>query len=236
MESLPARGATAGCSCNLESDVLIWVGQAGVIPGSKGRAPSATHEVVFGKMKKQDNNHTDILYHTADGWRRDSAVEETSVRDIFYMKEALRQAKKAYRLKETPIGCVIVYGGNIIARGYNRRNTDGSTLAHAEIAAIRKAARVLGDWRLEGCTLYVTLEPCPMCAGAIVQARMDACVIGCMNAKAGCAGSVLNLLEEPRFNHQVSVRRGVLAPECSALMKQFFRELRASGNKPARDS
>ena len=146
--------------------------------------------------------------------------------DEKFMREALRQAKKAYALKETPIGCVIVYEGRVIARGYNRRNTDGNTLAHAELTAIRKATKVLGDWRLEGCTIYVTLEPCPMCAGAIVQARIPTCVIGCMNPKAGCAGSVINLLDMKGFNHQVSVRRGVLEEECSGLMKQFFRELR----------
>ena len=109
-----------------------------------------------------------------------------------YMKEAIRQAKKAYALKEVPIGCVIVQGEKIIARGYNRRNTDKNTLSHAELNAIRKASRKLGDWRLEGCTMYVTLEPCQMCAGALVQSRIDRVVIGCMNKKAGCAGSVLN--------------------------------------------
>ena len=115
--------------------------------------------------------------------------------DERYMKEAIRQARKAYALREVPIGCVIVCGDKIIARGYNRRNTDKNTLSHAELNGIRKASRKLGDWRLEGCTLYVTLEPCQMCAGAIVQARIDRVVIGTMNPKAGCAGSVLNLLE-----------------------------------------
>ena len=123
--------------------------------------------------------------------------------DEKFMREALRQARKAYAMEETPIGCVIVRDGKVIARGYNRRNTDKNTLAHAELTAIRKAARVTGDWRLEGCTLYVTLEPCPMCAGAIVQARITECVIGCMNPKAGCAGSVVNLLEMQGFNHRV---------------------------------
>ena len=146
--------------------------------------------------------------------------------DEKYMKEALRQAKKARALEEAPIGCVIVYEGKIIARGYNRRNTDKNTLSHAELNAIRKAGRKLGDWRLEGCTLYVTLEPCQMCAGAIVQARVTEVVFGCMNPKAGCAGSVLNLLEMEGFNHQVQVRRGVLAEECSRMMSDFFRELR----------
>ena len=147
------------------------------------------------------------------------------------MREALRQARKAYAMEETPIGCVIVRDGKVIARGYNRRNTDKNTLAHAELTAIRKAARVTGDWRLEGCTLYVTLEPCPMCAGAIVQARITECVIGCMNPKAGCAGSVVNLLEMQGFNHRVQVRRGVLEEECSSLMTSFFRELRQRDKK-----
>lgn len=143
-----------------------------------------------------------------------------------YMKEAIRQAKKAYALREVPIGCVIVYEGKIIARGYNRRNTDKNTTSHAEINAIRKASKKLGDWRLEGCTLYVTLEPCQMCAGAIVQARIDRVVIGSMNPKAGCAGSVLNLLEMDGFNHKVQVERGVLEEECSIMLSGFFKELR----------
>lgn len=143
-----------------------------------------------------------------------------------YMKEALRQAKKAYTLGEVPIGCVIVYQGKIIGRGYNRRNTDKNTLAHAEITAIKKASRFIGDWRLEDCTLYVTLEPCQMCAGAIVQARIPEVVMGCMNPKAGCAGSILNILDMPEFNHQVSVTRGILEEACSNMLKSFFAELR----------
>ena len=143
-----------------------------------------------------------------------------------FMKEAIRQAKKAYALREVPIGCVIVYEGKIIARGYNRRNTDKNTTSHAEINAIRKASKKLGDWRLEGCTLYVTPEPCQMCAGAIVQARIDKVVIGSMNPKAGCAGSVLNLLEMDGFNHKVEVERGVLEEECSTMLSGFFKELR----------
>ena len=146
--------------------------------------------------------------------------------DERYMKEALRQARKAYALMEVPIGCVIVYEGKIIARGYNRRNTDKNTTSHAEINAIRRASKKLGDWRLEGCTIYITLEPCQMCAGAIVQSRITRAVIGSMNPKAGCAGSVLNLLEMQEFNHQVEVERGVLQEECSAMLSGFFRELR----------
>ena len=143
-----------------------------------------------------------------------------------YMKEALKQAQKAYSLGEVPIGCVIVHEGKIIGRGYNRRNTDKNTLSHAEITAVRKASKVIGDWRLEDCTLYVTLEPCQMCAGAIVQARIPQVVMGCMNPKAGCAGSVLNILEMPEFNHQVQVTRGVLEQQCSDMLKTFFAELR----------
>ena len=146
--------------------------------------------------------------------------------DEKYMKEAIRQARKALALNEVPIGCVIVYEGKIIARGYNRRNTDKSTLSHAELNAIRRAAKKLGDWRLDGCTMYVTLEPCQMCAGAIVQARIARVVVGCMNPKAGCAGSILNLLDMKEFNHQVQLETGVLEEECSMLMKTFFKELR----------
>ena len=142
-----------------------------------------------------------------------------------YMKEAIRQAHKAWKLGEVPIGCVIVRDGKIIARGYNRRNTDKNTLAHAELQAIRKASRAAGDWRLEDCTIYVTLEPCQMCAGAIVQARIPRLVIGSRNPKAGCAGSVLNLLQVPAFNHQVEITEGVLEEECSLMLTNFFRDL-----------
>lgn len=146
--------------------------------------------------------------------------------DEKYMREAIRQAKKAYALGEVPIGCVIVYQDKIIGRGYNRRNTDKNTLAHAEITAINKASKKLKDWRLEECTLYVTLEPCQMCAGAIVQARVPRVVMGCMNPKAGCGGSILNILEMSAFNHQVQVERGILAQECTDLLTTFFKELR----------
>lgn len=145
-----------------------------------------------------------------------------------YMRAAINQAKKASALGEVPIGCVIEYDGKIIARGYNRRMTDKSVLAHAEIIAIRKACRKIGDWRLEDCTMYVTLEPCPMCAGAIVQARIPRVVMGCMNPKAGCSGSVLDMLHEPGFNHQVETTTGVLGDECSQMMKDFFKNLRVA--------
>lgn len=148
-----------------------------------------------------------------------------------FMRQAITQAKKAEKLMEVPIGCVIVYEGKVIARGYNRRNTDKNTLSHAELNAIRKASKKLGDWRLEGCTLYVTLEPCQMCAGAIVQARVSEVVIGSMNPKAGCAGSILNMLEMHEFNHQVKVERGVLKEECSEMLSAFFRRLRVVKKK-----
>lgn len=146
--------------------------------------------------------------------------------DEKYMKEAIKQAKRAYALGEVPIGCVIVYQDKIIARGYNRRNTDKNTLAHAEITAINKASKKMKDWRLEGCTMYVTLEPCQMCAGAIVQARIDEVVMGSMNPKAGCGGSILNILEMPQFNHQVRVKRGIMEDACSEMLTSFFKELR----------
>ncbi len=148
-----------------------------------------------------------------------------------YMRAAIREAWKAYALDEVPIGCVIVREGRIIARGYNRRNTDKNTLAHAELTAIRKAGRKCGDWRLEDCTMYITLEPCQMCAGAIVQSRMKKIVIAAMNPKAGCAGSVLNLLQMRQFNHQVEIETGLLEEECSEMLSRFFRELREKKRK-----
>ena len=146
--------------------------------------------------------------------------------DQKFMREAIKLAKKAYQLGEVPIGCVIVFENRIIGRGYNRRNTDKNTLAHAEISAINKASKKMGDWRLEGCTLYVTLEPCQMCAGALVQSRIDRVVIGSMNPKAGCAGSVLNLLQIAGFNHQVEIVQGVCQEESSSMLSSFFKELR----------
>ncbi len=143
------------------------------------------------------------------------------------MKEAIRQAHKAWKLQEVPIGCVIVKEDRIIARGYNRRNTDRNTLAHAEL----QASRAVGDWRLEDCTMYITLEPCQMCAGAIVQARIPRVVIGSRNPKAGCAGSILNLLDVPEFNHQVELTEGILEEECSAMLTDFFRKLRECRKK-----
>ncbi len=146
--------------------------------------------------------------------------------DEKYMREALKQANKAYLLGEVPIGCVVVYQDKIIGRGYNRRNTNKTTLAHAELTAINKASKNMGDWRLEDCTIYITLEPCQMCSGAIVQARIKRAVIGTMNPKAGCGGSILNLLQMEEFNHQVEISIGVLKKECKQILQTFFKELR----------
>ena len=168
-------------------------------------------------------NDTDVNY---------TDKEITSL-DEKYMKEALKQAKKAGKLMEVPIGCVIVHNGRIIGRGYNRRNTDKTTLGHAEITAIKKASKAIGDWRLEECTIYITLEPCQMCAGAIVQARIPRVVIGSMNPKAGCAGSILNILQIPTFNHQCEITKGVCEEECSEMLTTFFKELRKSKKKDA---
>ena len=157
---------------------------------------------------------------------RERKMASKLTEDEKYMKQALRLAKKAMDSGDVPIGCLIVYDGKVIARGYNRRNKEKQSLAHAELIAIRKASKVIGDWRLEECKMYVTLEPCQMCAGAIVQARIPEVVIGCMNPKAGCAGSIINLLDMQEFNHQVKVTRGVLEEECSVLLKNFFKDLR----------
>lgn len=147
-------------------------------------------------------------------------------REEKYMKEAIKQAKRAIKINEVPIGCVIVHNDEIIGRGYNRRMTDKNTLSHAELNAIKKASKKLDDWRLDDCEMYVTTEPCQMCAGAIVQARIKKVFIGCMNPKAGCAGSIMNLLEVDAFNHQVESESGLLEEECSGLLKEFFRKLR----------
>ena len=144
-----------------------------------------------------------------------------------YMREALKEAEKAKKLNQVPIGCVIVKDDKIIGRGYNRRMKDKNTLSHAELNAIKKASKKLKDWRLDDCEMYVTTEPCQMCSGAIVQARVKKVYIGCMNPKAGCAGSIMNLLQVDKFNHQVEIESGVLEEECSSMLKDYFKELRA---------
>lgn len=146
--------------------------------------------------------------------------------DERYMRQAITQAKKALENDDVPIGCVIVRDGKVIARGYNRRNKDRQSLAHAELMAIKRASKIVGDWRLEDCKMYVTLEPCQMCSGAIVQARIPEVVIGCMNPKAGCAGSVINLLDMAGFNHRVKITKGILENECSKMLTDFFKKMR----------
>ncbi|MFD2628094.1 tRNA adenosine(34) deaminase TadA [Oceanobacillus kapialis] len=146
--------------------------------------------------------------------------------DEKYMYEAMKQAKKAGAKREVPIGAVIVFQDEVIATGFNEREASQTTLSHAELIAIEEANKKIGSWRLEDCTLYVTLEPCPMCAGAIVQSRIKRVVYGAPDPKAGCAGTLMNLLEEERFNHQVEVTSGVLEEECGTLLRDFFRELR----------
>ena len=185
------------------------------------------HELTEKQLKRRENR----LRIKEEKLRREEEARQQALilkqkTDEKFMKQALLQAKKAKELGEVPIGCVIVQDGKVIGRGYNRRNTDKSTLSHAEITAIRKASKKLNDWRLEECTLYVTLEPCQMCAGAIVQARVKAVVIGAMNPKAGCAGSILNLFTMKQFNHQVQTTYGVCEAECSQILKQFFAGLR----------
>ena len=152
-------------------------------------------------------------------------MKNSLTREEKFMKEAIKQAKKAESLNEVPIGCVIVSNDKIIARGYNRRITDKNTLSHAELIAIKKASKTLGDWRLDDCEMYITLEPCQMCAGAIVQARIPEVIMAAENPKAGCAGSVMDILNNPDFNHQVKVKKGILKEECGKLLKDFFVEL-----------
>ena len=146
--------------------------------------------------------------------------------DAYYMNMALEEAKKARELQEVPIGAVIVVDGEVIAKGYNLRETKQSSVAHAELLAITEACKVLGTWRLEEATLYVTLEPCPMCAGAIINSRIKRVVFGAHDPKAGCAGTFMNLLQDERFNHQSEVTSGVLHEECGSILTAFFKELR----------
>lgn len=151
--------------------------------------------------------------------------------DEKYMRKAIEEAKKALQIGEVPIGAIIVLQDEMIATGFNVRESSQQALSHAELIAIKKANEVVGSWRLEDCTLYVTLEPCPMCAGAIVQSRIKRVVFGASDPKAGCAGTLINLLNEEKFNHQVDVTGGVLSEECGTLLSNFFRNLRAQKSK-----
>ena len=169
-----------------------------------------------------------------DGLRESKAEKEAANSEdykIKYMEMAYKEAEKAFEDGDVPIGCVIVNEeGKVVSKAYNRRNYDGSTTSHAEILAIQQACKKYGDWRLEDCDMYVTLEPCPMCAGAILQARMHKVYIGATNSKAGCAGSVINLLQTPGFNHSVEIEKGVLGDQCSSIISEFFEAVRRENN------
>ncbi|MFD0769234.1 tRNA adenosine(34) deaminase TadA [Bacillus sp. CGMCC 1.60114] len=151
--------------------------------------------------------------------------------DIYFMKLAIEEAKKAEEIQEVPIGAVVVVDGEVVSRAHNLREAEQRSIAHAELLAIDDACKKLGTWRLENATLYVTLEPCPMCAGAIVLSRVKRVVYGASDPKGGCAGTLMNLLTEERFNHQSEVVVGVLEEECGALLTNFFRELRKKRKK-----
>ena len=194
--------------------------------GVEKKMEQNTEENVIGQGIEDDQN----IRNKEDGVKdscTDQQVTEPEISDEdrkmyeAYMAKAIKLAQKAYVQGDVPIGCVIVKDDKVIARGYNKRNLKKTTLAHAELLAIEQASKKLGDWRL-----YVTLEPCQMCAGAIVQARIQKVVIGCMNKKAGCAGSILNMFDMPAFNHQVETVYGIRQEECSSLMKNFFADLR----------
>ena len=146
--------------------------------------------------------------------------------DEYFMKEAIKEAKKAYQKNEVPVGAVVVKNNEIVARGHNIKETKKDTTKHAEIIAIQKASKKMNAWRLEDCTMYVTLEPCTMCAGAIIQARLKRLIIGTMDKKTGACGSVLNLIDDYEFNHKVELKTGIMETECRQIMKDFFKELR----------
>jgi CMP/dCMP deaminase zinc-binding len=147
-----------------------------------------------------------------------------------YMRAALNEAKKAYKKEEVPVGVVIVKEGKIIAKAHNLKESKKDTTCHAEILAIKKASKKLNSWRLENCEMYVTLEPCPMCAGALIQARIKKVYIGTMDYKTGACGSVFNLLEDYTFNHKVECESGILKEECEKILQDFFKELRKKKN------
>lgn len=151
--------------------------------------------------------------------------------DELFMKEALKEAQKAYEINEVPIGAIIVRNGEIVGRGYNQKETMKDATLHAEISAIKDACGNLRGWRLPGCTMYVTLEPCSMCAGALVNSRIERLVIGARDLKTGACGSVLNIVQMEKLNHQINVQFGVLEEDCSNILKTFFAELRISKNK-----
>src|SRR4051812_17591969 len=157
-------------------------------------------------------------------------------RDIYFMQLAIEEAKKAEAIQEVPIGAVIVLDGEVISVAHNLRETEQRSIAHAELLAIDQACQKLGTWRLEDTTLYVTLEPCPMCSGAILLSRVKRVVYGAVDPKGGCAGTLMNLLQDPRFNHQSEVTAGILGEECSQMLSQFFQQLRERKKAAKRQS
>ena len=152
-------------------------------------------------------------------------MEENKIKNK-YMKEAIKEAKKAYNKNEIPVGAIIVKDDKIISRGYNIKEGKKDTTKHAEIIAIQKASKKLDSWRLNDCEMYVTLEPCSMCAGAIIQSRIKKIYIGTMDPKTGACGSVLNLLEDYKFNHKVDIEKNIMQKECESILKEFFKKLR----------
>ncbi len=206
-----ARGFIARGGSNPSSSAIISNDKAVLLKGS------------FFCFLLDDARKTQIGYDRSKGEIKGTEMAHT---DAYWMKEALKLAEKARVMGEVPIGAVIIKEESIVGYGYNQRETKQQAGSHAEMTAIEQACRTLGNWRLENCTLYVTLEPCPMCAGAIVQSRIVRVVYGAADEKAGCAGTLMNLLNEPRFNHQAVVESGVMEKECGAALSSFFLELR----------
>ena len=179
---------------------------------------------------------TDILNHKISGvldkvhsespTLENNEMRATEYTDEYYMQQAIEEAKKAYAVGEIPIGAVLVHEGTIISRHHNRRELDHDATAHAEVLVIREANQLLDRWRLTGCTLYVTIEPCPMCAGAIINSRIDRVVYGASDYKGGAVESLFNVLSHPGLNHEPGLASGVLGDECSQIMKDFFKERR----------
>lgn len=163
------------------------------------------------------------------------AMDDLAMDDLKAMEQALQQARSALLHDDVPVGAVIVYQGAIIARGHNRREANLDPLAHAEIEAIAQAAQHLGCWRLSGCTLYVTLEPCPMCAGALVNARVDRLVFATQDPRAGACGSIMNIVQDTRLNHRLEIESGLLAKQAADLLQSFFREKRIKKGRHAHD-
>lgn len=218
LEGIDPKETAAFGDADNDLDMILLAG-AGIAMGNAAEHVKEQADFITG-----DNDHHGV----GEAFRKVLGIislKEQEQHETF-MREALHQAEKANALDEVPIGAVIVKDGTIISEGYNRRNIDNNTLSHAELNAIRKASKKLGDWRLEGCTMYITLEPCQMCAGALVQSRIDRIVLGAKNPKAGCAGSVMNLLQVKAFNHQVEIVDGILEEACSEQLSEFFQKLR----------